>query len=251
MVQCSPALVAPSRYVSELMEFSLALGAPAFEKHYRRFLDDPRGQRLLRERPDLPAVLGDRDALAACAGDSFARAYVDFTSRYRFDASAFEAAHDIDGMAQRLGWDDDFAYLITRGLQTHDLWHTLAGYGPDWAGEAGVMAFTYGQIPNAGVGIVAGILAAISGDVPRKRWNRFVKQAWRRGRSADYLLVAPYEDLLPRPIDDVRRELGIAPLTVAHPEGLPYTSFRYGFAKAMSTGYDVPSPADQRVRSAA
>ena len=114
-MQCSPALVAPSRYVSELMEFSLALGGPTLQAQYERFRAHPDGQRLLRERPDLPAVLADRDALGRMPDGSFGRAYLDFTGRYRFDAAAFEEGHDLEGMAQRLGWDDDLLYVITMG----------------------------------------------------------------------------------------------------------------------------------------
>lgn len=34
------------------------------------------------------------------------------------------------------------------------------------------------------------------------------------------LTVAPYESLLERPLDDVRRALNIEPPEVAHPEGI-------------------------------
>ena len=237
-VQCSPALVAPSRYVSELMEFSLALGGPALQARYESFREHPDGQDLLAERPDLPAVLGDRDALAALHEGSLGRAYLDFTGRYRFDAAAFEEGHDLEGMARRLGWDDDLLYVIARGLQLHDLWHTLGGYGPDWAGEAGVMAFTYGQIPDLGIGVIAGILRAIPGGNSRRTWKTYLGQARVRGQRADNLLVARYEELLEEPIDQVRDHLGITPTEVAHPQGIPHSSFRYGFAKAMETAYE-------------
>lgn len=237
-MQCSPALVAPSRYVSELMEFSLALGGPSLQAHYEAFRADPDGQALLAERPDLRSVLGDREALASLPEGSFGRAYLDFTGRYRFDAAAFEEGHDLDGMARRLGWDDDLLYVIARGLQLHDLWHTLGGYGPDWAGEAGVMAFTYGQIPDAGIGVIAGILRAIPGGNRRGAWKTYLSQARTRGRRANNLLVVPYEELLAEPIERVRERLGIAPTEAAHPQGIPHSSFRYGFAKAMETSYE-------------
>ncbi|MEZ5380831.1 MAG: Coq4 family protein [Microthrixaceae bacterium] len=237
-VQCSPALVAPSRYASELMEFSLALGGPTLQAQYESFRAHPDGRRLLAERPDLRSVLGNREALASLPERSFGRAYLDFTGRYRFDAAAFDAGHDLEGMAQRLGWDDDLLYVIARGLQLHDLWHTLGGYGPDWAGEAGVMAFTYGQIPDVGIGVIAGILRAIPGGTSRRTWKVYLAQARARGRRSNNLLVVPYEDLLAAPIDEVRHQLGIAATELAHPQGIPHSSFRYGFAKAMETAYE-------------
>lgn len=237
-VQCSPALVAPSRYVSELMEFSLAIAGPTLQAQYDRFRSHPDGRRLLAERPDLGAALADREALAGLPEGSFGRAYLDFTARYRFDAAAFEQGHDLSGMADRLGWDDDLAYVVARGLQLHDLWHTLGGYGPDWAGEAGVMAFTHAQVPDVGIGVIAGILWSISGGTRRREWNRYLAQARRRGREADNLLVAPYEQLLPLPIDEVRDRLGIARTAVAHPQGIPHSTFRYGLGKTMETAYE-------------
>ena len=142
------------------------------------------------------------------------------------------------GWRGRLGWDDDLLYVITRGLQLHDLWHTLGGYGPDWAGEAGVMAFTYGQIPDVGIGVIAGILRAIPGGNSRRTWKSYLAQARTRGRRANNLLVVPYEEMLAHPIEEVRERLGIAATEVAHPHGIPHSSFRYGFAKAMETAYE-------------
>jgi hypothetical protein len=39
-------------------------------------------------------------------------------------------------------------------------------------------------------------------------------------RRANWLLVAPYERLLPEPLVAVRRALGIAPPEIAHPGGI-------------------------------
>lgn len=249
-VQCSPALVAPSHYVSELMEFSLAIAGPTLQSQYERFRAHREGRRLLAERPDLRAALSDREALAELPDGSFGRAYLGFTGRYRFDAAAFEDGHDLDGMADRLGWDDDLTYVIARGLQLHDLWHTLGEYGPDWAGEAGVMAFTHGQIPDVAIGVVAGILWAIPGGVDRRDWRTYLAQARRRGRLADNLLVAPYAELLPLPVDEVRRRLGVAPAGRAHPQGIPHSRFRYGFAKKMETAYEPVAATTVRSGSA-
>lgn len=238
-LQCSPALIAPSRYVAELMEFSLAIAGPAMQRHYDAFRAHPDGRRLLEERPNLRAVLADREALAAMPEGSFGRAYLDFTSRYRFDAATFEQVHELDAMGERLGWDDDLVFVMARGLQMHDLWHTLGGYGPDWAGEAGVIHFTYRQVPFAGLGVIAGILAALPGGVPLARWHRYLAEARRRGARASNLLVAPYEELLPRPLDDVRRRLGVSDPSIGHPTGMPYSSFQYGLGKVMDGAYDA------------
>lgn len=236
---CSPALVAPSRYVAELMEFTLALAGPAMQQHYDAFRAHPDGQALLAERPILRDHLTNRAALGDMPDGSFGRAYLDFTDRYRFDAAAFDQVHHLDEMGGRLGWDDDLTFVIARGLQLHDMWHTLGGYGPDWAGEAGVINFTYGQVPFAGSRVIATILAALPGGVPLGRWQRFLAQARRRGAQAANLMVAPYEKLLPLPLGEVRARLGITPPEVAHPGGMPYSTFQYGFGKQLDGAYDA------------
>ena len=51
-------------------------------------------------------------------------------------------------------------------------------------------------------------------------FQRFILQALRRGRRAGPLLAQRYENLLPRPLEHVRRELAIEQLHDAHPDGL-------------------------------
>ncbi|MEZ5372977.1 MAG: hypothetical protein R2704_09595 [Microthrixaceae bacterium] len=108
---------------------------------------------------------------------------------------------------------------------------TPLGYGPDWAGEAGVMAFTYGQIPDAGIGVIAGILRAIPGGNRRGAWKTYLSQARTAWRAIN-LLVVPYEELLAEPIERVRGTTGIALTEAAHPQA-SHTRAATGFAKAM------------------
>ncbi|WP_421840254.1 Coq4 family protein [Mycobacterium sp.] len=227
-MMCLPATISPYRRPAQLMEFFLAVGGPSLQVHLDGMLKDPRGQRLLVERPDLLATLSDRHALADTPEGSFGRAYLDFTAQYRFDARVFEALHDTEAMGKRLGWDDEVTYLVKRGLQLHDLWHVLGGYGPDYAGEGGNIAFTYGQLPSLAVGMGYRMLRSFSGGTPRDRWRAFLAEAVRRGRSADNLMALPYEELLARPLAEVRRETGVGSPAEAHPDGIPYSDYVYG-----------------------
>ena len=49
---------------------------------------------------------------------------------------------------------------------------------------------------------------------------RYMYRAWRRGRRAAWLPALPYEDLLPQPLEAVRRLACIEPPEVAHPGGI-------------------------------
>lgn len=110
--------------------------------------------------------------------------------------------------------------MFERLRDSHDLWHVLSGYGRDSVGEASVMAFSYGITRVRGMGLIA--LAA--GTQGSRRfpyyWQRYLLKAWRRGRRARSVLSADYEALLPLPLPEVRRRLGVEPPEVAHPYGL-------------------------------
>ena len=51
-------------------------------------------------------------------------------------------------------------------------------------------------------------------------WPRYLFAAWRRGKRTSLLTAAPYEELLPLPLDEVRRRLGVPPASAAHPSGV-------------------------------
>lgn len=220
------------------MELTCALAGPSLDRFFIEFCRHPDGAALLRDKPDLTATLADRAMLAGLPEGSLGRAYLDFTAQYRFDSQAFGEVHRLPEMGRRLDWDDDVAWIMARGLQLHDVWHTLGGYGPDWAGEGGNIALTHGQIPNPGTALLLGIFRALPGGVERSRWRRFLHEARDRGRSAALLTVVPYEELLDQPIAAVRDELGLGAPEEAHPGGVPYSTFRYGLGKVATEAYE-------------
>jgi len=70
----------------------------------------------------------------------------------------------------------------------HDLWHVATGYGRDLVGEASLLAFSYAQTRNRGVGLivaVAGLRA--SGDFAFAR--PMIVEGYRRGKRAQWRIV--------------------------------------------------------------
>jgi hypothetical protein len=53
------------------------------------------------------------------------------------------------------------------------------------------------------------------------RWARFVREAFRHGHQTPSLACVDYEALLPLPIDEARRRIGLRSLQDAHPNGIP------------------------------
>lgn len=194
----------------------LSLGGHDEAPTHRRFLAAPGGTRLLRERTPYPKLLGDLVRLRSLPAGTLGREYVrelddrgihpeelDRLTRAAFSGRRFTPEH---------------AYVRDRVRSLHDLFHTLTGYGIDVQGEAGVLAFTFGQVGNKGWAMLVvlsqlGALAHGRLDGLRVAW-----QAYRRGRRARFLpAVDDWERLLRCPIDEARAELGIHPVASYRP----------------------------------
>jgi ubiquinone biosynthesis protein COQ4 len=225
---CWKGPVNPVKNHEEFLELVMALAGPSFQQAYDDFRADPDGQRLLAERPRIEDRLLDDAFLADCPGGSLGHAYRDFMSQNRLDAALYDQAHDLPAIGKRLGWDDDFYYVIHRGIILHDMLHVLGGYGPDIGGEIGVLAFTQGQAPNPASAVMLRAMAFAPIRMDRPRLRRFCREATTRGQRASILMAKPYEELLSESLDEVRTDLGVEPAELAHPEGMVYSDFQFG-----------------------
>jgi ubiquinone biosynthesis protein COQ4 len=213
------ALIADPERTEKVFELIRALSGQSGERLFQRFLSHAEGRRLLRERPDLLATLSDETRLASLPEGSLGRAYLDFMRAGRLRAEGLmEAADAVADPEEEL--DPERRWFFTRLRDMHDLWHVLTGYGRDVAGEAANLAFTYAQTRNRGVGAIVLAAAALGPKTLDAHWQRYLLRCWRRGRRASLLVLAPYEELLPEPLDEVRQRLGIAAPESAHPGGI-------------------------------
>ena len=137
----------------KVFEAVLAFGYPTLHREYRKLVLLPEGRRLLDDKPDLMAVLGDDSYLAALPPGSLGAAYRDFLRQHRLDAGVFSLHGVIEPAVERNGWDPDFGYMIARGTALHDMFHVLGGYGPDMGGELGNLGIpsrSARQLPDNG-----------------------------------------------------------------------------------------------------
>ena len=179
----------------------------------RGFRRSDTGARLLARKDDLLAVLGDRARLEAMPPDSLGRAYLRFIDGEGITADGLVQA-SMEGAAVDPDLDPDLRYVQTRMRDSHDLWHTVTGYRGDLLGEAALLAFTFAQTRHVGVGVLAGI-GMVLGGVPGARG--FILRGFTRGLRARWLPATDWVKLLPRPLDEVRRELGITEIPVYEP----------------------------------
>lgn len=149
----------------------------------------------------------------------------------RLDAGLYDEARYLRDIGARLGWSDDFAYVVHRGLIVHDLLHVLGGYGPDVGGELGVVGFTHGQVPNIGTRSLMFFLPFMRTGASRRRlrqqWTE-AEQRGKRGKRGKILMAQPYEELMQRPLVELRRELDIVAFDEAHPDGRLYLGYQFG-----------------------
>jgi ubiquinone biosynthesis protein COQ4 len=168
------------------------------------------GARLLAARPEILDVLHDTRTLEGLAPGSLGAAYLAFVRRAGITADGLVQA-SVEGARQRPGPD---GYVQRRMRDSHDLWHTVTGYGSDLVGEGAVLAFTYAQTFDRGIGLLvaAGLLRARDPDV-----RRILVDALARGLRASWLPGVRWEELLPLPLDEVRAQLRLGPPPIYEP----------------------------------
>jgi len=204
-VRAIRALIANPDDTAKVFDIIDALSGNAGEHLFQRFRATPTGERILDERRNLLATLDDRAYLKTLPPGTLGRIYADFTEREQItgqglaDASMAARRDDI-GPERRLFAD--------RLRDMHDLWHVTTGFGRDLVGEAALLAFSYAQTRNRGVGfIVAVAWLKARGDGAYAR--RVIEEGYRRGRRAAWLPGADWEMLLTLPLERVRAELGL------------------------------------------
>jgi ubiquinone biosynthesis protein COQ4 len=213
-----------------ITEFILRICGPRVQKEFDRFAATPGGRQLLAERPELAAVLDDHEALAAMPDGSFGREYLSFvTGGYAgeigaegtmTEASSFLELLELDEVAADLDWPEDIVWFMRRATLSHDLTHVFTGYGTDNAGEFANIAYTAGHFRLHVLLPVLVALGLARPEVGRRRWMRYLRAAYGRGRRQSGLLTdLAYERLLLLSLDEVREIVGIEPFAEVHPDG--------------------------------
>lgn len=193
-----------------------ALSGKNGERTLARLRRTATGKALLRERPDLLSKLLDRPALEKLPDGTLGREYLRFLDSEGITAEGLRQA-SIDGHGDVIeGADPDLYFMRDRLRDTHDLWHTVTGYKGDLLGEASLLAFSFAQTWNPGVGLIV-LTALVQG--PEANIRRLVLGGFARGLRSVWMPAVKWEALLDRPLEDVRRLLNVG-------SPVPYTPFR-------------------------
>lgn len=177
-----------------------------------RFLTSELGLDLRVREPHLPTILDDHAALRRMPEGSLAHAYCDFMEREGLTAGGL--VEEFERFAKdKPKYNDQFQWYMNRMRDVHDMLHVLTGYGRDALGEACVLAFTYSQQPALAhlfIGYMAGLNIGkqVKSSAPVLR---AIREAQGLGKACPRIAEQAITELLPLPLQEVRRRLNITP----------------------------------------
>ncbi|MCP4003829.1 MAG: hypothetical protein GY725_06500 [bacterium] len=203
-------LMADPDDTSQAFEAISALSGDSSGRMYRRFRRTANGARLLSEKPQLFDALKDIDRLLSMPAGSLGQAIGEYFSVEELSAQGLAAASEsVSGEADSDKISEDERFLMMRLRDQHDIFHVLTGYGRDVFGELAVLAFTAVQTRNLGVAFIPVYLLFRAGF--RSDLGRLVRQGFRRGWRATWVVDEEWERLLEQPLDELRERFRIGP----------------------------------------
>lgn len=183
---------------------------PELDALYVRVMADETGRRLLREGRSLQPALLDLARLRALPDGTLGREYARFMDDNGIDIVSFAEASlrhmAPEDYASREAWT-----LVNRMRDIHELVHVVSGYGTDELGEMCELAFFLREDPRP-----RATRFAIRVNVAsfRRRGYRHaeatIAEAFQRGADSRLLTIVDWEPMLDRPLDEVRRTLGVS-----------------------------------------
>lgn len=207
--------------VKQVPRIKLLAGGPEILADIERMRAHPTGGRILGERPDLGAALSNSAALKAMPAGSLGRTFheaMDIPGGV--PGFLLAATIYLDGFFDSFEMSADAQYYIARSRWFHDLFHVVTGYGTDLPGEGLLIYFALGyehRVPYRAaslspLGLGPGLF--IRPSCGQRRWRALLRDAHTRGLAANRVSppeCVPWEELLPRPLGEVREVLGIVP----------------------------------------
>lgn len=170
---------------------------------YQQFIEYAHSQsafaQIIQERYLAPTV--DLEQLLNCPQGSLG---------YHYAAAMKRSGLQPDFYPQ-LDVEDDYSYIALRIRQTHDVWHTITGFGTDLAGELGLQAFTLAQThsPLSVTILAASVMYALKSSVPLNPLVESMQQGWRMGENAHPFLAQKWEEDWKKPLSEWRTDLKV------------------------------------------
>ncbi|KAG0221849.1 Ubiquinone biosynthesis protein [Actinomortierella wolfii] len=181
-----------------------ATGGIFLERIRDQMLQDPEGRRILRERPIITSETMQLDRLRTFPDGTFGREYVRFLDDQQVSPDTREPVHFVDS--------EELAYVMRRYRETHDFYHTLTDLPVTVDGEIALKWFEMVQ-----TGLPMTMLSSFFGPLRLTHEERsrlfevYVPWALENGSNCKPLMNVRWEEWMEKPVEEVRRELGVKP----------------------------------------
>ena len=205
-------LLSDKEDTGQVFEIMRALNGGTEERNYKRLLRTLSGGRLAYERVEMAPKLMDDAWLDSFAPGTVGAAYRTFVRSENISAKGL-----VDLSRQRATIVDaphPHAWIGRRTRDVHDIWHVLTGYHRDGLGEACLVAFTYAQTRGLGWAFIAMGALFRARAHPEQPGVAAIRQGYRRGKSAKWLLGEDYVALMNEPLEAARYRLNLTPPTI-------------------------------------
>lgn len=194
-----------------------ALNGNSFQKSFLKFAKTEQGQKRIAENRYLPEILDNHAWLKTLPAGSLGRAYLDFMTSEGLTAQGLVEEYSASGIQRDFGHPHMNIYG-DRSRDTHDMLHVLTGLGRDALGEASVLGFTHSQHRGLGVLFIAyGAAWEVRKTAPKGApVLKSIHESRRIGKKAKDIVYEDLMELLPMPLEEVRRKLNITLPTAYH-----------------------------------
>ncbi len=204
-------LIANKEDTEQVFHVVAALRGRRYLNHARRYWARTGDNAAMFSGSQLHQLLDDHATLKKLPDGSVGRAYVAFMEKEGLSAAGLQSEYD--KFADSAGsYDDVLERYGDRLRDVHDLFHILTGYGRDALGEQCVLAFTYSQNHNLGIGFIA----YAAGFELKRRTARnapviaAINEGRKIGAAAANVIEEDVVALLREPLADARKRLNIA-----------------------------------------
>jgi len=209
-IKAIKALIALSKNnedTSQVFHVIDALKGSSDRKYFKIFSKSEIGKKILKERVNLLDTLKDKDTLSKLPKNSLGYKYYEFI--YKENLSPEELINASESSKKEFGnRTDDEIFFNTRKRDMHDLWHVTTGYGRDALGELSLLAFTYAQEQNRGVGAIALYgYWKVGREFPNFNLRKVIREGYKNGKNATLWSCEDWEKLIKLPIDEVREKI--------------------------------------------
>ena len=184
-----------------------ALKGSSDRKYFKIFSKSEIGKKILKERVNLLDTLKDKDTLSKLPKNTLGYKYYEFI--YKENLSPEELIDASESSKKEFGnRTEEEIFFNIRKRDMHDLWHVATGYGRDALGELSLLAFTYAQEQNRGVGAIALYgYWKVGREFPDFNLRKVIREGYENGKNATLWSCEDWEKLIKLPIDEVREKI--------------------------------------------